>query len=129
MADKKLSKILKKAGPIPAEEIPRLFEMLLECEKESELTEREIKKYDSIKEVMIKEITGKYSFYESLFTKIFAERRETIEKDFEIIDEGMKRNDRELIAAGVAGLSQIVGSSPFTDMDKLRHLLASEKRS
>ena len=123
MAGKEISKILKNSGPIPAEEIPRLFEMLLDVKKESEMTKREVKKYDAMKDVMIQEITGKYSFYESLFSKIFAERQETIKKDFEIIDEGMKRNDRNLIVAGVSGLSQVVASSPFTDMDKLRHLL------
>jgi len=115
--------ILKSAGPIPVEEIPRLFEMLLAVRSESEMTKREIKKYDAMKEVMIQEITGKYNFYESLFSKIFAERRETIKKDFEIIDEGMKRNDRNLITAGVTGLSQVVASSPFTDLEKLKRLI------
>ena len=123
MANKEISKILKEAAPIPAEEIPRLFEMLLECRKESEMTKREQHKLEAMKDVMIQEITGKYNFYESLFSKIFAERREVIRKDFEIIDEGMKRNDRKIIAAGVAGLSQVVASSPFTDLDKLRRLL------
>ena len=123
MANKEIARILKDAAPIPAEEIPRLFEMLLEARKESEMTKREKKKLEAMKDVMIQEITGRYNFYESLFSKIFAERREMIRKDFEIIDEGMKRNDRKIIAAGVAGLSQVVATSPFTDLDKLRRLL------
>jgi len=123
MSGKEISRILKNSSSIPAEEIPRLFEMLLECRKESEMTKREMKRYDSMKEVMIQEITGKYSFYEFFFSKIFEERQDTIKKDFEIIDEGMKRNDRELIAAGIAGLSQVVASSPFTDLEKLRRML------
>ena len=123
MPGKEISKVLKNAGSIPADDIPRLFEMLLECRKESEMTKREIKRYDSMKEVMIQEITGKYSFYEFFFSKVFAEREETIKKDFQIIDEGMKRNDRELISTGIAGLSQVVASSPFTDIEKLRHML------
>ena len=123
MSGKELSEVLKNAGPIPAEEIPRFFEMLLECKKESEMTKREIKKYDSMKEVMIQEITGKYSFYEFFFSKIFAERQESIKKDFQIIDEGIKRNDRDLISAGVSGLSQVVASSPFADLEKLRRYL------
>lgn len=123
MPENEITEILKSAAPIPAEEIPRLFEMLVECQKQSEITKREIKKFDSIKDVMIQEISGKYSFYEFLFSKIFAEREESIKKDFQIIDEGIKRNNRDLIATGVAGLSQVVASSPFTDMDKLRRLL------
>ncbi|MCL2129586.1 MAG: hypothetical protein FWH35_04440 [Treponema sp.] len=125
MPGKEISRILKNSSNVPAEDIPKLFEMLLECRVESEMTKREIKKYDSMKDVMIQEITGKYNFYEFFFSKIFAERQETIKKDFEIIDEGMKRNDRELIAAGIAGLSQIVASSPFTDLEKLRRMLGN----
>ena len=123
MPSKKISKIIKNAGPIPPEDIPRLFEMLLECSRESEMTKREIKKYESTKEVMISEITGRYNFYEFFFSKIFTEREEAIKKDFQIIDEGMKKNNRELVALGVAGLSQVVASSPFTDIDKLRRML------
>jgi hypothetical protein len=123
MASKEITEILKNAALIPAEELPRLFEMLTDFKKESEITRREIKKYDSMKEVMISELTGKYSFYEFFFSKIFSERQEIIKKDFTIIDEGMKRNDRELIVAGITGLSQIVASSPFTDLEKLRRML------
>ena len=123
MPGKKVAKILKEAGPIPAEEIPKLFEMLVECNRESEMTKREIKKYESMKEVMIQEITGKYNFYEFLFSKIFSERQEVIKKDFQIIDEGMRRNNRDLITTGVAGLSQVVAGSPFTDLEKIRRLL------
>ena len=118
-----MNDILKNASLIPAEEIPRLFEMLLESKKESEITKREVKRYDSMKELMIREITGKYAFYEFFFSKIFAERQETIKKDFDIIDEGMKRNNRDLIDAGLSGLSQVVASSPFTDLEKLRRML------
>ena len=123
MPGKGISKVLKNAGPIPADEIPRLFEMLLECQKESELTKREVKKYDSMKEVMVQEITGKYTFYEFLFSKIFDERKEAIQKDFQIIDEGIKKNNRDLINTGVSGLSQVVASSPIADLEKLRHML------
>jgi len=123
MSGKEISRALKQAGSVPSEEIPELFEMLLECRKESEATKREIKKYDSMKEVMIQEITGKYAFYEFFFSKIFAERQEAIKKDFQIIDQGMQQNNRDLISAGISGLSQVVASSPFTDMEKLKRLL------
>jgi len=123
MPGKGISKAIKTAAPIPPEEIPRLFAMLLECKKESEMTKREIKKYESMKEVMIQEITGKYSFYEFFFSKIFAERQEAIRKDFQIIDEGMRRNNRDLITTGLNGLSQVVITSPFKDLEKLKSLL------
>jgi hypothetical protein len=99
--------------------------MLLECTKEKEQSRREMKKYQSIKEVMIREITGKYAFYEFLFSKIFAERQEVIKKDFEIIDQGMKQNNRDLISAGVTGLSQVVSSSPVRDFESIRRIIGN----
>jgi hypothetical protein len=123
MPDKQIAEMLKSAAPIPAEEIPRLFELLLACQKESETTRREVKKYEAMKETMIREITGKYNFYEFFFSRIFAERQEAIKKDFEIIDRGMKENNRELLSAGVSGLSRVVASSPFADMEKLRKMI------
>ena len=71
MENREISEILKSNVPIPAKDIPKLFEMLVECKKEMEITKREENKYDSIKDVMIQEITGKYTFYEFLFSKIF----------------------------------------------------------
>ena len=123
MPGNNITEILKNTTPIPAEEIPRLFEMLVECKKESEMSRREMKKYDSMKEVMLREITGKYSFYEFLFSRIFAERQEIIKKDFDVIDQGMKQNNREMVAAGVSGLSQVVASSPVMELEKLRRML------
>jgi len=123
MPEKEIEELLKTGTTIPAEEIPRLFEMLQQCKKESEITQRETKKYDAMKEVMLREISGKYAFYEFFFSRVFAERAEAIKKDFEIIDVGIKENNRDLIAAGVSGLSRIVASSPVVDMEKLRRML------
>jgi hypothetical protein len=125
MQGKEFSKIFDNSTPIPGEDIKRLFELMVESRKESETTKREIKKYESMKDVMIQEITGKYKFYEFLFNKIFAERGEAIKKDFEIIDKGIKENNRDLVSTGVSGLSQLVASSPFADMENLRKMIES----
>ena len=123
MQDKELTRMLDNVSSLPSEDIKRLFEMLAKGQKESEITKREIRKYESARDVMIQEITGKYKFYEMFFSKVFAERGEAIKKDFEIIDKGMKENNRDLISMGVSGLSRVVASSPFTDMERLRKLI------
>jgi len=123
MQEKELVRIFDNASSLPAEDIKKLFEMLSESRKESEITKREIKKYEYMKDIMIQEITGKYKFYEFFFTKVFAERGEAIKKDFEIIDRGMKENNREMISSGVQNLSRVVTASPFTDMDKIKKLI------
>ncbi|MCL2602216.1 MAG: hypothetical protein FWD91_05320 [Treponema sp.] len=123
MQDKEIAQALKDNGPIPAEEIRRLFEMLLKCKRETEKTRRETEKYQAMKEVMVAELTGKYALYESLFARIFSERAQVIKKDFEIIDAGIKQNNRDLVNAGVSSLSTIVCASPVLDMEKLRRML------
>ena len=123
MPGKEIAEVLKNNAPIPAEEIPRLFELLRECHKETEITRREVKKYEVMKDLMLQEIAGKYAAYEFVFSSIFAERAEAIKKDFEIIDTGIKQKNRELVAAGVSGLSQIVAASPIADMEKLHRIL------
>ena len=123
MHGSEITRILKGGAPFTTEELKRLFELMMESRKETELTKREMKKYNSVKDVMIQEITGRYKFYEFFFSKVFAERSEALRKDFEIIDQGIKENNRELINAGVSGLSQVVSSSPFTDMDNLKKMI------
>ena len=128
MQGKELTRIFDNTASLPSEDIKRLFEMLAESGKEKEITKREIKKYESIRDVMIKEINGRYQFYDFFFSKFFAERSEAIKKDFEIIDKGMNENNRDLISMGVAGLSQVVASSPFTDLEKLRKMIESMEK-
>ena len=123
MQKTEMAKAFDSVSSLPSEDIKRLFQLFLKNQKESEITKREIKKYESIKDVMIQEITGKYRFYEFFFSHIFSERREAIKKDFEVIDRGMKDNNRDLISTGVSGLSRIVISSPINDMEKLAKLL------
>ena len=118
-----LVKFIENTSALPPENIKSLFSMLAKSHKETELTKRELKKYESMKDVMIQEITGKYKFYEYFFSRVFAERSAAIKKDFDIIDRGMKENNRDFISAGVSGLSQIVASSPFTDMEKLKKMI------
>ncbi|MCL2832155.1 MAG: hypothetical protein FWD78_03205 [Treponema sp.] len=122
MQEKELARLFDNPS-ISAEDLKKLFEMLADSHKESEITKREIKKYESMKEVMIQEITGKYRLYEFFFSKVFSERGEAIKKDFEIIDRGMKDNNRDLINTGVRGLSKVVSASPFADIEKLKKLI------
>ena len=123
MQGTELSRIFDNTSSLKPEEIKKLFEMLAKSQKETEITKREIKKYESIKDVMIQEITGKYKLYEYIFSRVFSERTEAIKKDFEIIDRGMKENNRDLINTGVSGLSKVVASSPLADFEKLNRLI------
>ena len=53
------------------------------------------------------------------------ERRQAIDKFFEIIDKGIEENDRELIAFGLSSLSNVVASIPFSNIGELTKLIES----
>jgi hypothetical protein len=112
---------------IPVPDVTRVFTLFLEYKKENEMTKREIARYDAMKEVMITEITRKYDFYEKLFTAVFSERKNAIDKYFEIIDKGIKEKDNELVLAGLSNLSNVVASSPFANIGELKKLIESNK--
>jgi hypothetical protein len=110
---------------MPVPDITKVFTMLMEFKKENEATKRDIARLDAMKEVMITEITKKYDFYEKLFNNVFDERRIAIQKFFEIIDNGIKQNDKDLVLSGLSNLSNVVASSPFANIGELKNLIES----
>ena len=50
-----------------------------------------------------------------------------IQKYFEIIDKGLAENNRELISIGLSHLSQVVTTSPFSDINSLSKKLESNE--
>ncbi len=125
MSKNNITTLIKKIPNFSPLDVTSAFTMFLEYKKEAEITKREIKRLDVAKETLLYEIERKYDFFHSLFTQVFAERKLAIEKDFEIIDKGIKENDKELILMGLANLSMVVASSPFSNIGELSKLLES----
>jgi len=88
-------------------------------------TEVQLKTVEAQREVLITEIQQRYDLYHKVFDNIFDERKMAINKSFEIIDEGLKNNDRELVNIGMQGLSKVVSSSPFANVEQLTNLIES----
>ena len=104
---------------IPIEKAKEVFSLIMNFHRECEITKRETARYNAMVNVLTTEIHRKYNMWEMVFTEVFKERRAGILKNFEVIDKGMKENDKQLINMGLMGLSQIVASSPFSDFDKV----------
>lgn len=126
IAPQDIGKVLGKLPKnLPIPDVTKTFNLLLEYKKESEITKRDIARYDAMKDVMISEITHKYAFYEKLFASVFAERNTAVQKFFEVIDTGIKEHNTELMLAGLSGLSNVVASSPFAGISELRNAIDS----
>lgn len=115
------------ASVVPAQDVLKVFKILGEAYKEQQVTEREIVKLNTQRDLLMNEITRKYDLYEKVFEHIFDERQAAVQKSFEIIDKGMAENDRELIGAGLHSLSKIVSNSPFADLHKLSGALENDR--
>ena len=100
-------------------EAMEVFSLAMNFFRECEITRRETARYDSMVKILTTEINRKYDMWEKVFTEVFRERRAGILKTFEVIDKGIETNDKKLINMGLMGLSTIVASSPFADIDKV----------
>lgn len=119
------SKVLDK---VPAPDILAFFNNIIEAYREEQITKREIAKIDATKEVLLTEIKDRYTLYHKVFDAIFDERKDVINKYFDIIDKGVASNNNDVILQGLAGLSKIVTTSPFTDINTLSNLLEGNQK-
>ena len=103
------------------------FKTLMKVYKEGKKTDLEIEQLRLKKEVLLTEMEKRHELYNKIFTEIFVERRMAIQKYFEIIDKGLAENNRELISMGLSHLSQVVMTSPFSDINSLSKKLESNE--
>lgn len=111
------------AEHIPAADVARVLEAFARARVELAQTERDIIRIEATRDVLIAEMQMRHSLIHEALGAVFAERRDALDRHFEIIERGMEREDRELVVAGLNGVANIVTSSPFADLDKLGRLL------
>ena len=99
----------------------RAFGLLADFEQEKEISKHDKAKAEALKELALVEITRKYDFYEKLFAAVFAERKVITEGFFRVIDQGIREKNNDLVFAGLSSLSDMVASSPLTNLGSLNH--------
>lgn len=122
-----LSKLNDVTGILPQVDVLNFFSKLTDAYQEHQVTQRDIAEIEAQKDVLLTQIERKYDAFYFVFNKIFEERSETIHKMFDIIDQGIKQNDRDLISLGLQNLSRVVSSSPFANMQQLSGMLENNK--
>ncbi|MBL8212448.1 MAG: hypothetical protein JNK87_17165 [Bryobacterales bacterium] len=96
------------------------------CEQQN--LRRDLARIEAMRDSVLTEMTNRYDLYHRVFDRIFDERRQAIDRHFDIIDRGISRSDKELIIQGLQGLSAIVSSSPFANLHELSKLLESDRK-
>lgn len=108
---------------VPTQEVTAFVSAVLDARKELAKSEVDLERIQATREVALTQIRLKHDLYRQVFEKIFDERRDAIQKHFEILEKGMAADDKELILGALKGLGQIVAASPFSDLKALADVL------
>src|SRR2546430_514210 len=81
----------------PAADVMRFFNDALDVYRETLATQREIARISAATEVALTRVREKHGLYREVLSLIFEERREAIARHFDIIDQGIARNDHDLM--------------------------------
>lgn len=112
---------------VPAADVLSFFNNLVDVYHETLQYNKDLAGIEAKKEILITEIKERYSLYHEVFNKIFDQRSQSIEKFFEVIDQGLKKDNNDLVSSGLKSLSDLVSKSPFSDLNELKALLESNK--
>ncbi len=104
---------------LPREDVLAFFKLLAEVRRDIAETERDIRRIDARRDVLLAQIQSRHLLLEQAMGHIFSERRAVIEKHFSVIDHGIQTGDREVINTGLGGLADLVCSNPFQDLAAL----------
>ena len=110
---------------LPREDVLAFFKLMAEVRRDLAETERDIRRIDARRDVLLAQIQSRHLLLEQAMGHIFAERRAVIEKHFSVIDHGIQKGDRDIINTGLGGLADLVCSNPFQDLAALSSSLNS----
>ena len=110
---------------LPSADVLAFFNNLVEAFREDRQTQREVADIDARRQILVAEISRRYDLYQDVFDKVFAERKGVVDKQFDLVERGIRANNNELIVHGLQGISAIVSSSPFANVQELAKLMES----
>lgn len=113
----------RKVGALAKEIQPQDLVLVMTALRDVAQSVATVSKVNAARDVALEAIRRKHDLYRQAFDKLFAERRDIIQKHFEVLDRGMAANDQAVILGALQGLGQIVAKSPFTDLKLLANAL------
>lgn len=98
---------------------------LVELKHQQVKNNYELEKLKTKSIVELEKISQKYDLLRTVCYGIFTEREKVLNKDFELIDKGLKENNFELVTSGMKNLTEVVTKSPLSDINTFSKLLDS----
>jgi len=122
-----LKKLVSAKQYLPAPDITKFFNNLVELHQQNLENKKDLKKLDVSRDILVTEIQLKYDLYEKVLFCIYKEREMVIKKNMEVIDEGIKNKNEALILQGLINISDIVVKSPLKDLSLLKKAIDSNE--
>ena len=83
---------------------------------------RDVAAINAWTDVELAKIAAKYKSCETFLNKTFGEREKTLNKLYNALDVAIESNNREAIIGAMKGMSEIVTSSPLSDLEKFAEI-------
>ena len=77
------------------------------------------KEVEALTQVKLAGIVAKYKTAEKFITSSFSERNDALKNYYAVLDDAVRKGDKELIISAMANISGIVTTSPLKDLEKL----------
>ena len=77
------------------------------------------KEVEALTQVKLAGIVAKYKTAEKFITSSFSERNGALQNYYAVLDDAVRKGDRDLIISAMANISGIVTTSPLKDLEKL----------
>jgi len=113
---------------MPAADVLSFLNNLVVAFREEQQTQRGLAEIGARRDLLIAEVTRRYDLYQSVFNQVFAGRRDAVDRYFELVERGITTNNKELIVNGLQGVSGIVSTSPFANIQELAKMMESGQR-
>jgi hypothetical protein len=123
-----MAKTVNLARTVTMQDVAAIVTGLVELAREHYRTQVALHEIEAKRAVVLEEIHSRHEQYRRVFEHIFGERRLTIGKLFDVLDEGMAAKDQAVVSGALCGLSQIVATSPFSDLKQLAGVLEGHDR-
>lgn len=89
---------------------------------------RDVAAINAWTDVELAKIAAKYKSCEAFLNKTFGEREKTLNKLYNALDVAIESNNREAIILAMKGMSEIVTSSPLSDLEKFAEVYNDTSR-
>lgn len=119
------AKLAAASKHLPRQDVARVLTAFAQASSQIAQSQQNVVLIEAQRDLLVAELNLKFGVIHAAIGAIFSERRAALDAHFAVIQDGIKRNDRERILAGMDAVGQIVKGSPFADLNELAQLLKS----